>query len=377
MLERVARRDPTLDGLRVELRAVAARFSWGVVGPVYDRVICAVRDGATAPEAVAVAAAVADAGDGGASEAPHGFDIRVLAEPTDPAVAQYRPKSLRDHKLFHQQRATLAAAGERPAVHGGRRAVTRMLQARALGRPVRPLSFLCTEDLLKAVLVDSSGAAKEADEGGPEEQHPAVVVHTASKEMLEEVRGQKLNTGDSIFALLSFPVSIPLEEIVANPPVLILENVRNAENIGSILRTAYCLGITSVVSSTAGWSALADTRAARCSMGTIYFHRLHYAADLGVALGELRRGGIRIYAAEIGPGAKPVHPHGPDKRWGLVLGNEDTGVTAETLQRCDCMVEIPQSSGDSLNVGHAAAISMFQLGSQVPPPDHDGSGHCE
>lgn len=68
-------------------------------------------------------------------------------------------------------------------------------------------------------------------------------IYTASKQVLEAIRGQKLNTGDAIFVLLTFPTSVPLHTLLTNPsPIVVLDDVRNAENIGSILRTAYCLG---------------------------------------------------------------------------------------------------------------------------------------
>lgn len=51
-------------------------------------------------------------------------------------------------------------------------------------------------------------------------------------------------------------MTVPLSELLLAPPIIILDNVRNAENIGSILRTAYCLGITSVVASSTAWWVL-------------------------------------------------------------------------------------------------------------------------
>jgi 23S rRNA (guanosine2251-2'-O)-methyltransferase len=171
-------------------------------------------------------------------------------------------------------------------------------------------------------------------------------------------------------------VSVPLADVLANPPVVVLDNVCNAENIGSILRTAYCLGVTSVVASPTAWSALRDTRAARTSMGTVYFHRMHLADDMLSTLDQLKSGGLSLYAAEIGPGAVPLRAHGPDRRWAVVLGNEDRGVSEEIQQRCDAVMMIPQASGDSLNVGHASAIALFVLGSQSPLPHHDGGGKC-
>ena len=123
--------------------------------------------------------------------------------------------------------------------------------------------------------------------------------------------------------------------------------------------------------------ALRDTRSARCSMGTIYFHRLHLTESIEGVLTTLRARNFKVYAAEITASAVPVHPHGTDRDWGLVLGNEDLGVREELLSLCNEAVMIPQASGDSLNVGHAAAISLFQLGREMGLRQHDGSGFCK
>ena len=48
----------------------------------------------------------------------------AVADPGDPGVAMYRPKSLRDHQLFHRTREALLQQGQNPSVHGGRRVVS-------------------------------------------------------------------------------------------------------------------------------------------------------------------------------------------------------------------------------------------------------------
>ena len=198
----------------------------------------------------------------------------------------------------------------------------------------------------------------------------------ATKPMLDEIRGQKLNTGDAILSLLTFPVSIDLDEVLAHPPLIILDDVRNSENLGSVLRTAYCLGITSVISSETAWAALRDTRAARCSMGTIFNARLHRATGrLEQTIGAVKAAGITVYGAEIDETAKPATPHGPEANWAMVLGNEDRGVSTAVRTACDQLVMIPQASGDSFNVGHAAAMCMYELG-KTNPRHHDGKAAC-
>lgn len=71
----------------------------------------------------------------------------------------------------------------------------------------------------------------------------AAIHHT--RYVIDEIRGQKLNRGDCVLTLLAFPVHVGLASLA--PPYLIFDDVRNGENLGSIIRTAYCLGVTSII----------------------------------------------------------------------------------------------------------------------------------
>ena len=91
---------------------------------------------------------------------------------------------------------------------------------------------------------------------------------------------------------------------------------------------------------------------------------------------EIKDGGIKVYGVEIGPEAHPVQPHGSNRNFAAILGNEDTGLTQEVAAACDSIVFVPQAHGDSLNVGHAAAITMFELGRECAILEHDGRAAC-
>lgn len=187
-----------------------------------------------------------------------------ITDPMDTKIQLYRPKSLRDHKIFNKQVSMLRGQGFEPALHGGRRAISRMMEAILLkNAKITPLSFLTTKELADAIF-ESLPVARYHGEFPP--------IYIAAKAMLDEIRGQKLNHGDAVLAMIHFPQESSLAEIIAKPPILILDNVRNAENVGTILRSAFCLGITSIIATATSWSALRDTRAARSSMGTLYYH---------------------------------------------------------------------------------------------------------
>lgn len=292
---------------------------------------------------------------------------QVISNATDKRVALFRPRSLRNYAEYNQQISDLQARGIDVALHGGRRATVRMLEAISMGAKIRPVSFLTTKGLSTNVLL------------GPMQQHRicnAPVFVADSKDLLDEIRGQKLNSGDAVLCMVQFPIESELDELIANPPIMIFDDVRNAQNLGSILRTAFCLGITSIVASSTTWAALKDSRAARCSMGTMYHQKFYKSPDLLSTIKRIQLGSVQVYGVEIGPTSVLVKPHGSNRKWAAVMGNEDVGLNQELASACDKVIFVPQAHGDSLNVGHAAAITMFELGRECPASKHDGRAAC-
>ena len=159
--------------------------------------------------------------------------------------------------------------------------------------------------------------------------------------------------------LLAFPRSTPICEM--EPPFVVLDGLNSSSNVGQILRSAYHLGINSVIASPSSWSCL-NGRACRVSMGWFYRMNFHVGRPLSASLRELKDRGVRLYAAE-NQFSKPVSPHEPsgDPKWALVLGSESSGVSQEIVELCDERVCVPQQQGHSLNVAHACSICLYEL----------------
>eukprot|EP00434_Breviolum_minutum_P034112 symbB.v1.2.030184.t1/scaffold3354.1/size58575/5 len=147
--------------------------------------------------------------------------------------------------------------------------------------------------------------------------------------------------------LVAFPCSAPIAEMI--PPFVVLDGLNSASNVGQVLRSAYHLGINSVIASAGAWSCL-NGRASRVSMGWFYRMSFHVARPLSKAIEELKRLGVCLYVAE-NQFSQPVAPHEPhgDRKWALVIGSEFSGVSKEIVQDCDQRVCVPQQQGHSLN----------------------------
>jgi TrmH RNA methyltransferase len=151
-----------------------------------------------------------------------------------------------------------------------------------------------------------------------------------------------------------------------SPPVLVLDGVGNPQNFGAIARTAAYLGVRHLVLSSDPRQAYPSDAAIRVAEGALEHLALWRARDLPVALAALGRSFTTLAAAlapdGIAPDAVP-----PGKPVAIVLGNEEAGLSAESIAACAQVVTIPGSGAvQSLNVGAAAAILAWQFRTGVP-----------
>ena len=157
--------------------------------------------------------------------------------------------------------------------------------------------------------------------------------------------------------------------------VLILDNIRSAANVGSILRTAdsagvkqvYCCGITPYP------KALKDDRdpvvsarntreIAKTALGAERSVKIEYTSGTTEAIAKCRAEGRTIYGLEQTPNSTNLMHETARLPAALVLGNDVSGVSAESLNECDSVLEIPQAGDkESLNVAVAAGIAVYQI----------------
>lgn len=140
-----------------------------------------------------------------------------------------------------------------------------------------------------------------------------------------------------------------------------LDRVRNAYNIGAILRTAAFLGIDVVVlGAPAPHPALAPD-AVRVAEGGAEHLRLSRTTDLASTLSRLRERGVRVYGAD-GQARQRALGLSFDKPSVLVMGNEREGLSERVRAECDHIVAIPGTGKlESLNVAAASALLMAEL----------------
>ncbi|MCR4658772.1 MAG: RNA methyltransferase [Bacteroidales bacterium] len=150
------------------------------------------------------------------------------------------------------------------------------------------------------------------------------------------------------------------------PVVVVLDNVRSQNNIGSVFRTADAFRIERIelcgICSTPPHREIHKT-----ALGAEESVAWGYTADTAECLRRLKSEGYKIYAVEqVDDSVKLDRWHesaaSRAEKLAIVLGNEVDGVQPSLLPLCDGSIEIPQAgTKHSLNVSCAAAIVMWEL----------------
>ncbi len=153
-----------------------------------------------------------------------------------------------------------------------------------------------------------------------------------------------------------------LEDMISkeNPHLLILENLQDPGNLGTIMRTAEGAGADGVILSRTSVD-LYNPKTIRSTMGSIYRMPFLYVDDLDTILPRLKEKGIRTYAAHLQ--GKNCYDQ-EDYRTGCAffIGNEGNGLTEGLSNQADTWLRIPMHGRlESLNAAVAASILMYEV----------------
>lgn len=162
-----------------------------------------------------------------------------------------------------------------------------------------------------------------------------------------------------IFAVGEMPKAEPLTMQAGS--YLLLDEIQDPGNLGTILRTAEAMGITAVVLS-AHCPDLYSPKVIRSTMGSGWRQKTVRVEDLAGSITAWRGQGLRCYAATLTPEALPLQRMPAGRCRGIIIGNEGSGVSEQVIAACDGEVYIPmQGAAESLNAAAAAALCMWEL----------------
>ena len=147
-----------------------------------------------------------------------------------------------------------------------------------------------------------------------------------------------------------------LDEREINGNVIILDNIQDPGNLGTIIRSAVAFDIDTVVLSNTSVDLYND-KVIRSSEGNIFNVNI-IRRDIKKLIEELKEDGYVIYSTTVnGQG-----DFDNDEKIALVIGNEGNGVSKEVLELCDKNITIKMNEKcESLNASVCASILMYKM----------------
>ena len=186
---------------------------------------------------------------------------------------------------------------------------------------------------------------------------PAVPYETVADEVFAAMA--ETVTPQGVLAIVKMP-EYSLDEMLATAGTLmLLENLRDPGNLGTIIRTAEAAGVSGVILSKESVD-IYNPKVIRSTMGAVYRVPFLYVEDFVGLLQELREKEVRLLAAHL-KGQKNFDKADYSGKVGILIGNEANGLSDEAAELANEKVLISMAgSVESLNAAVAAALLMYE-----------------
>ena len=139
---------------------------------------------------------------------------------------------------------------------------------------------------------------------------------------------------------------------------LVLDNIQDPGNMGTILRTADSINLKQILVSK-GTSDPYNPKVVRSTMGAIFRVKVIECEDLSRTIKELKKHKIKIYATDLKTD-KSIYDV-DYKKVAVVIGNEANGVSEPILELADTKIKIPmKGKTESLNAAVATGVILYE-----------------
>lgn len=144
------------------------------------------------------------------------------------------------------------------------------------------------------------------------------------------------------------------------PFLVVLDEIEDPHNLGSIIRTAELCGVHGIIIPKRRNVGITTT-VYKASAGAIEHMKVAKITNINTVLDQLKEAGVWIYGADIAGEeySYDVSFRGP---CAIVIGSEGRGISKLTLKKCDKLVRIPMVGKiNSLNASVAGGIMMYEV----------------
>ncbi|MFC1847410.1 TrmH family RNA methyltransferase [Chloroflexota bacterium] len=222
-----------------------------------------------------------------------------------------------------------------------------------------------------AFIVEGDRAIKQIIASQPDEiieiltiEEPLPIYHNYAIRLLTESQFSSISgtkTPQGTVAVVNLPANVSsgcLPEEAGNK-ILLLEDIQDPGNMGTLIRTAAAFDFSGVIMTEKSADPMSP-KCVRATAGTVLSVWLRRTAHYLEMARALKKGGYPLIAAELKGTSDPSILSRQNKLM-LALGNEATGLSKEFLDMADYRLRIPtiRDKAESLNVATCGAICMY------------------
>lgn len=192
-----------------------------------------------------------------------------------------------------------------------------------------------------------------------------VIVQFADKRKLDAMAGEVAHQG--VIAQVAPYRYYEVDELLAiakdkgeMPFLLLLDEIEDPHNLGSILRTAECTGAHGVIIPKRRSASLTAT-VSKTSAGAAEYVPVARVTNLAQTIEALKEQGVWVAGADVAA-EQDVYRTKFDMPLALVIGNEAKGMGRLIREKCDFLVKLPMAGKlNSLNASVAAGVLMYEV----------------
>lgn len=198
-----------------------------------------------------------------------------------------------------------------------------------------------------------------------------IQVQIVPKKKIDQVADGQVHQG--VVALVAAYEYVEVEDMLrkaadlGEPPfLLILDEIEDPHNLGSILRTADVVGAHGVIIPKRRAVGLTST-VAKSSAGAMEYVPVARVTNIVRTMEELKEKGVWMAGTDAS-GEQDIREARFDMPIGIVIGSEGKGMSRLVRETCDFVVRLPMVGHvNSLNASVAAALLMFEVMKQRRP----------
>ncbi len=239
------------------------------------------------------------------------------------------------------------------------REIERLFLAEGIKLSLEALSYAeCEYVLFAESFVQSGDSCVEIADRAAELGVRSIVM---SDSAFEKVSTEKSPQG--VIAVVKYMgtlhVSTDFESWHRGKTLIMLDEIRDPGNLGTVIRTAEALGYGGVILS--GCADIYNPKTIRASMGGLFRLHVFIASDSYECVRTLKNCGRRVIAASLGEETFTLGEYAVLPSDVVIIGNEGHGIPEALISECSACVKIPMCGrAESLNASVAATCIMWE-----------------